>query len=399
MLHDDFGGCAKQLSILKIDYLFHEAMLTRIDRNDVFDKNLNFLIGSGASFGLLPTLEIGLKNSKTNKPFSLEELATCYEQNQQIHALLFSWYVEKVIKPASEFDLGLSLLFDQEEEAVIENYERFLTTILTMLAKKSRQKKVNIFTTNYDGLVTHTAEKMLQKGTANFVLNDGGDGFRKRTLKVQNFNRFYRHQGVFDKHSVEVAQINLVQLHGSVYWYKQGEFIEISYDKFRANQRVRNVPTLHDEAFDALLADGEKNEESLLNFQTELDGQTIDDFWEQYKQLPVVNPTKWKFHETVFEEHYYQSLRMLSYELEKPDTVFIVFGFSFADEHILNLVKRSLSNPKLKVYICCFNDDNYQDLNAKFKEHSNVELIRADSNLDFTTFNNEIFSSVTDEGV
>src|SRR5260221_9249952 len=44
--------------------------------------------------------------------------------------------------------------------------------------------------------------------------------------------------------------------------------------------------------------------------------------------------TKWKFHETVYEEHYYQMLRLLSYELEKPNAVLITFGFSFADEHI-----------------------------------------------------------------
>ncbi|MBJ6874306.1 hypothetical protein JG625_18730, partial [Vibrio cholerae] len=34
-------------------------------------------------------------------------------------------------------------------------------------------------------------------------------------------------------------------------------------------------------------------------------------FWETYNKLPIVNPTKWKFHETVFDEHYYQMLRLM----------------------------------------------------------------------------------------
>ena len=106
-----------------------------------------------------------------------------------------------------------------------------------------------------------------------------------------------------------------------------------------------------------------------------------------------MNPTKWKFHETVFEEHYYQSLRALSYELEKPNSVFIVFGFSFADEHILSLIKRSLSNPTLKIFICCFSDEQEKNLEEKFKIFENVELIRTEGDLDFTKFNTEVFSA------
>ena len=47
---------------------------------------------------------------------------------------------------------------------------------------------------------------------------------------------------------------------------------------------------------------------------------------------------------------------MLSFELEKPDSVLIVFGFSFADEHILEIVRRSIVNPKLKIYVVAYNE-------------------------------------------
>jgi len=97
-------------------------------------------------------------------------------------------------------------------------------------------------------------------------------------------------------------------------------------------------------------------------------------------------------------EHYYQSLRLLSYELERPNSVFIVFGFSFADEHILNLIKRSLSNPSLKVYICCFSDGSKNEIEDKFEGARNVAFLRVDGDLDFSSFNNEVFSVSSAEG-
>ena len=115
-------------------------------------------------------------------------------------------------------------------------------------------------------------------------------------------------------------------------------------------------------------------------------------FWKNYNQLPIVNPTKWKFHETVFEEQYYQMLRLLSYELEKPNSVFITFGFSFADEHILNLIKRSLSNPSLQLFVCCFNKAEQEKMKECFKVNRNVTLIEVGKNLDFSVFNSDVFA-------
>ena len=86
-------------------------------------------------------------------------------------------------------------------------------------------------------------------------------------------------------------------------------------------------------------------------------------------------------------------LRLMSYELEKPSSILITFGFSFADEHIENLVKRSLSNPKLQVYVCCYNDSEKQKMQTKFNGFDNVEYICNDfnGNLDFDYFNGKVF--------
>jgi hypothetical protein len=369
--------------------------MATINRSDIYDKNLNFLIGSGASVGLLPTLGLGLKDSATSNWHTLETLALYFEDDADVMCLLFSYYVENVIGPASRFSLTGA---NKAQKKVLRNYIRFIATILSLLNKKSGPKKANIFTTNYDGIIAHCAEHMIRSKKYDFVLNDGATGFIKRTLQTRSFNRFWKDQGAFDRHEISVPQINLIQPHGSVYWYKDGDEIEVSYDLSRSTIRADNVPTHMQAEFETILQDNNSDETTISSKSFTVPPDEIKDFWESYKELPVVNPTKWKFHETVFEEHYYQALRALSYELEKPNTVFIVFGFSFADEHILSLIKRSLSNPTLKVYICCYSDKACDELKVKFNTFDNVELVRSDGALDFQAFNDEVFTTSTSSG-
>lgn len=366
--------------------------LSKINKSDIYEKNLNFLLGSGASYGLLPTLALRVKKDGTDDAHTVETLATKYEEDADFLALLFSWYVLKVISPAAEYDPDFPFLNTAQQDAAIDNYRQFLETILQILSKKSHKKRVNIFTTNYDGMIAHTAESLLRLGSYDFHLNNGTDGFVKRTLNARNFGRYFQDQGVFDRHSKSVPQVNLIELHGSVYWYKDGEKIEVSYDLDRAKKRVSDVPVREDQDFFEVLLDETKTDTD-LNPPADVTYTENEAFQKAYKALPIVNPTKWKFHETVFEEHYYQMMRLLSYELEKPDAVFIAFGFSFADEHILNLVKRSLSNPSLHMYVCCFDDNEKHSMEQKFLGFPNVELIRTDGLLDFTTFNAEVFTT------
>lgn len=368
--------------------------MSTINRSDIYDKNLNFLIGSGASVGLLPTLALNIQNSATGHNHTIETLATAFEDDEDIQCLLFSYYVENVIAPAAKFDYAK---IKPSQKIVLANYIRFIKTILALLDRKSQSRRANIFTTNYDGLIAHCAELLLTKGGYDFVLNDGGVGFINRVLQTRAFNRIVRDQGIFDRHEVCIPQINLIQPHGSVYWYKNGDNIKISYDLLEACERIDNVDTWMNAQFEDLLQDGAINEGDIDPNDFLIAQKDRDAFWKSYKALPVVNPTKWKFHETVFEEHYYQALRMLSYELERPNSVLIVFGFSFADEHILSLVKRSLSNPTLKLFICCYSDAAQAGLKKMFIGFDNVEFIRTDGDLNFTAFNDHVFSVASKE--
>ena len=101
-----------------------------------YDKNLNFLIGSGASVGLLPTLKLALRNSTTGGKHTIETLATHFADNDEIQALLFSYYVREVILPAASFDATKLDRLNDDEKKVIDNYQTFLTSVLAVSANR-----------------------------------------------------------------------------------------------------------------------------------------------------------------------------------------------------------------------------------------------------------------------
>ncbi|MDP3778398.1 SIR2 family protein [Methylotenera sp.] len=370
-------------------------MTNQIKLEEIYDKNINILIGSGASSGLFPTLALRMKNGDSRH--SIETIATLIEQSKSPHkeklkALLFMHYYKTCVQPITLFDIEA---LDELKNNVIENYKTFLKTILSILSKRrSSDRRCNLFTTNYDGCLALTADKILKDGKVEFIINDGTRGFRKKYLQAKNFNSYVRQTGVFALQHNDLQQINLIHLHGSAYWYKDGENIVVDYNKSIDPGLAYDEATV--DAFSSLLENQDTTFEMLEAYASLFDKEFEEaaaKFLDEYNLLPIVNPTKWKFYETVFEEHYYQMLRAMSYELEKPNTVFITFGFSFADEHILNLVKRSLSNPSLQLFVCCFNTSNEEKMRAKFIGHENVQFITSDiGDLDFSKFNSHIFT-------
>jgi len=363
-----------------------------ISIGEIYDKDINFLFGSGASYGLLPTLQLELPKESGDGRYTLEELATKFEKDKDRRWIpLFMHYYNFCIKPAEKLSIDTAVATDKGRR-VIENYRIFLETVLEMLKRrKALDRRCNIFTTNYDGCFPLVADVLLQEGHTDFVLNDGARGFTKRTLQARNFGTFLCQTGVFGRHQSSIPQINLIHLHGSVYWSKAAGAIQVDYDL------SGRAPLLDEESVDRLRSFSETLGSSNGALQTLADPGFSDAersaFWAKYEQVPIVNPTKWKFHETVYEEHYYQMLRFLSYELEKRNAVLITFGFSFADEHIFNLVMRSLSNPGLEVFVCCFNPTEHQSMRDKFKGHRNVKCLALDEGvLDFTAFNEKVLA-------
>lgn len=373
-------------------------ILEKIDITDIYEQEINFLIGSGASSGIFPTLATAMKNETAGWE-TVETLAQYFEEEnkQELKTLLFMYYYKECIEPVMSFNWESEKIYDELIEGgkseVINNYKAFISTLYGILElRKMHEKSINIFTSNYDTCFVEAYEELLKEEKIPLNLNDGTRGFKTKLLEARNFDSIEVKKGVFDNGEQRVPQLNIVHLHGSVYWRKNEESIQIQYHGYNADRIIKDiVPEL--ESFKSIIEDGESNRASFNNITLSDDFSEISNsFWRKYNSLPIVNPTKWKFHETVFEEHYYQMLRHMSYVLERKNSVLIVFGFSFADEHIRNLIKRSLGNRTLTMFICCYSDHGYQEISPFFEGYRNVKFIKLNEKMDFTKFNSDVFS-------
>ena len=81
-------------------------MTDKLSINEIYDKNISFLIGSGASYGLFPTLALDIKNER-DEGQTVETLATLFEQKNEhsLYTLLFMHYYKECIEPVMLFDL------------------------------------------------------------------------------------------------------------------------------------------------------------------------------------------------------------------------------------------------------------------------------------------------------
>ncbi|MBZ0300249.1 MAG: SIR2 family protein, partial [Anaerolineae bacterium] len=305
--------------------------------------NINFLIGSGASYPAIA-------------PAGLVE--------QEIEALFAEGKIEEANKRMYEFLAGIQgptnlLLKKQENEnnnTAIENYKSLIRVIEEILMARKTSllpKQAKIFTTNYDLLIERAAEA--------FPALRFNDGFNRVpsldnrfVFSPPNFFNSTLNFGNLYNYTVEIPVLNLIKIHGSLSWKKEHDEV------------LFNVCTRED------LPEG-SSEEEIQNYNG---------------QFAVVLPQKTKFQQTLMDRVYYDLLRIYSNELDKENTVLIVFGFSFVDEHIYDITKRALKNPALKLEIFSYSHDEISIFINKFDGYNNVDVIGPPEGecIDFTRF-------------
>jgi hypothetical protein len=338
-------------------------------------KNINFLIGSGASVPFYPTLSLG-----EGLP-SFEEFVCSNELSSENKEWLYCYYYTKWISPMQLSKVDET---DDEYSKVIKSYTDFIELILMILNHESneRPKRANIFTTNYDLLFEKAFDIINRKNPLCFF-NDGSRGFIKRTLETDIFYLNVSHSGYHDNYRREVPTINLFKMHGSVSWKKSDGLIEIVLDNelfHDLDAIIKEMDGFSVEEIDKIFSglDPRMNISELMSKLDQeltllfLDNDKLKHFNKMYENIPIINPNKWKFHDTIFEQHYYQLIRSFSYELEKENTILIIFGFSFADEHLLNIFKRSILNPTLQVVIISYDEKSQDELKRKFAGYNNI---------------------------
>ena len=145
-------------------------------------KQLNFLIGSGASMPAIPLMS--QINGSDDK-----------EKNNNL--------VEKIK------EVSCKLLEDDLKESDIKttynHYYEFMFQVIQLLNKSnSRQvpRSVNIFTTNYDLFIEKTVDELVTQNR--IVFNDGTSGYFKKYIDSSNYNRVVSYKGLNDNYIDEI---------------------------------------------------------------------------------------------------------------------------------------------------------------------------------------------------
>ena len=193
------------------------------------------------------------------------------------------------------------------------------------------------------------------------VLNDGFDRSARLSdafafAPERYFDRTYRSGSRFS-HASEIPTINLVKLHGSMSWRRRPDRVVFS-TTFLPN-----------------LTNADRN-----------DPAKVRDRLEKYF---LILPNLRKFNTTLMERVYYDLLRILSGAMEHENAVLMSFGFSFQDDHILDIIKRCLRNPTSQLIVFSYDHASVAGYEAKFAKHRNVTVVgpKPGANVDFPRLN------------
>lgn len=318
--------------------------------------NVNCLVGSGLSRPYLITLgKIEILLDALDKETGISE-----EIRTIVKSSLYKTYFEGVM--VKNLD-SYKMTGDEAKNYsyVLNNYKEFLqhlNEIILFRYNTLLNKQINIFTTNVDLFF----EKALEETMIEF--NDGFKGRLNPIFNLSNFQKSYKKTSLHYKNTSEIPVINLLKLHGSINWKKDGDRIVLSnlsyvldVDKALNELTEDSLVTVSDESkIEDLIAAAKKKSSSMSK-------EKLSAFMDCYQRLQVVNPTKEKFRSTLLNTNYYEMLRMYANELEKENTLLFVLGFSFADEHIREITIRAAnSNPTLQLYIIAFDSKAKTDI-------------------------------------
>lgn len=359
----------------------------------LYGKNINFLIGSGASFGMIPTLSSNYVDLIYGD-LTIEEVLEKNKTDEDLQNIVYLYYYHEILKKGYLEISEESTELKEKYEEVFKNYQKLLENLINLLQRESyqKEKRINIFTTNYDLFFEKVADSLV--GKYEFYFNDGSSGNITKKLSMKNYHKKIYHTGIFDNFDREIPIINLFKLHGSVSWKyvndknNKAYEIKVEYFETEGNYPENLIKEVSNEEIENA-KETIKNNEDLKNKIKEVKNELFEKF-------ALIFPEKNKFENTLYQEFYYQNLRQLSYELEKQNSILIVFGFSFADEHIAEIVKRACNNPTLNIYIFCYSLNTKNEIlnNLKLEEFpSNIKTILPEDNgnIDFKIFLKKLF--------
>lgn len=315
----------------EVDKIRRNIVAKYLDAN-----NLNFLVGTGASrYSGAEAINVDTEPrryketidkfyaTKTNK--KIRETVRSYRdlRVEQILDRLFTLkaYIDEV-EGRSITRKNLNKLIQDIQQAFIEECvlnidygrnEYHKVFVKKLLTRKNSLNKVNIFTLNYDMLFEFSAEEM------NVLINNGFVGFQSRSFfppsfKVDSYLKAKANEQRFNK------TFNLFKLHGSLSW---------EFDQYAAPYGI-------------------SEKQIRLTKSRKIDFGSLSNDLIIY---PVQNKKK-----KSLDLPYSELFRQFAEALNQNQSVLVVIGYSFLDEHVNDLITNALSNPDFNIAIFTFED-------------------------------------------
>ncbi len=373
MKHFFYKGKENLLSGVEPDTFDEYVKIVKKDFSKLLEtRNLSFLLGSGCSLGpngiptmmqlaksfydpdesILKSLSENVKKlilsaaskeilgeysiDHTSEPFksNLETfLGTLYslrfylDQIQDSNELA---KIDKVIDETKHFILYQCLNKDNQgkDVAVLDNYYNFYRKLSL---RDSNLPKPNIFTTNYD---LYSEKAMDELG---ITYTNGFSGFVERYFNPSIFNYALAEQMDISsfKWSVIDSYIYLFKIHGSVNWIEVDD-----------GNKLFKIKELQNSTFEFL-----KDQKNLMIYPSPI------------KQNASLGTP------------YSDLFREFQKRIAQKQSVLVTMGYSFADEHINNLIFQALTIPTFRLVI--FSDMGWY-LNEEYElVRTNIEKLKA----------------------
>ncbi|SER01112.1 SIR2 family protein [Piscibacillus halophilus] len=306
-------------------------------RKNLISDNLNFLVGSGCSFGAIPSMGTTFNEIKQDLDQDALGKYKC-EENGDIESYL-NWLntaiiflnetnIEENIDPYYEnFKKTKQALVDsininyEEKLDTLNLYTDFFNEIFAVRENKDFSP-LNIFTTNYDLFNEIAMEK------SNIRYTNGFRGTIYRTFDPSDFhlrlvddlNRYK------EKWSIVRKFVKLYKIHGSINWFYDSKINKVTQGTVNDSQ-VENV---------------------------------------------LIYPTINKHIETQ-QTPYSELFREFTINLQKSNSTLIVLGYGFPDQHINQLMSQALSNEDFTLII--FGSLEEEKVKSFFDQHKRLRNV------------------------
>jgi hypothetical protein len=340
----------------------------------VQDGHLNFLIGAGTSSAAFTPLGAVEEQLQVLAEGHAGSTASAISR-----ASIQAYFFDGAIAPNKRLlDLG------EPGSGLLDAYRRFgraLNQLLLDRRSSLLDKKVSLFTTNVDIAIEIAFERQ------GLDVADGFVGRFEPTFDFSSFGAVKHRTGLMFSRRSEAPTFDLYKLHGSASWRSSESVIAFDRDLSGLEQ----VRVALEAARGGLLEIPGPNDVDALKLLEKAAGLELTDevsaFVAKYDQLQIVNPEKTKFATTVLNETYYELIRRFANALERENSVLLVHGFSFRDEHLRSLVLRAAAaNPTLQVIVFCYTrsaEDGYRDLMPDINvPNGNILYVLPDSDED-----------------